>query len=254
MDFFRRLLSKIIYGIAKAHSFILDGLVYVIETGVLLSKSFMRGCALLISMGGCLAVLLLVGPVGSWLFQHPAAQTILLLIIVFPILGAASVSYLKYFKEVSTQYLFNLSQYLEDPQSVPYRPYRYYKQAYRKAEEEAARREQARREQQQREWEERFRQWHQQQSGPWQQGKWAASNPYEDFIKKYEKSCEILGVPTTADLNKIKLAYRRKAKAYHPDVNKSPDATQKFQEINEAYEFLNEDNIQRYQNLTRKQS
>ncbi|NLJ78867.1 MAG: molecular chaperone DnaJ, partial [Tissierellia bacterium] len=34
-----------------------------------------------------------------------------------------------------------------------------------------------------------------------------------------------------------------------PDLNKSPDATSRFQQINEAYEFLNDGNIERYQGM-----
>lgn len=48
----------------------------------------------------------------------------------------------------------------------------------------------------------------------------------------------ILGLPEDASLNDIKKAYRNKAKLYHPDVSKDPDANEKFIVINEAYEFL----------------
>jgi hypothetical protein len=248
MNFVRNLLGSLIYGIAKAHAYILDGLVYILETGVLLARSFIKGCVVLLGMGGCLAVFLLVGPVGTWLLRHPAALAAVLFILIFPVLGAASVSFLKYFKAVSTNYLFNLARFLKDHGNVQYRSYRFYKEAYRQAEEAAARREQARREQQQREWEQRFWQW-QQYSGQWQQGERPTANPYVDFKSKYEKSCAILDVPVTADQYKIKLAYRRKAKTYHPDVNKDPNATRQFQAISEAYEFLNEDNIRRYQSM-----
>jgi len=49
---------------------------------------------------------------------------------------------------------------------------------------------------------------------------------------------KILGLTENASLNDIKKAYRHKAKAYHPDINKAPNAHEKFIEINEAYEFL----------------
>ncbi|HEX2395259.1 MAG TPA: DnaJ domain-containing protein [Bacteroidales bacterium] len=49
---------------------------------------------------------------------------------------------------------------------------------------------------------------------------------------------KILEVPEGASLDEIKQSYRRLAKQYHPDVNKSQDAHQKFCEISEAYEFL----------------
>ena len=43
-------------------------------------------------------------------------------------------------------------------------------------------------------------------------------------------------------------AYRKLAKKYHPDLNKEPGAKEKFQEINDAYEFLSEENIKKYKN------
>ena len=50
---------------------------------------------------------------------------------------------------------------------------------------------------------------------------------------------EILGVPRDADEKAIKSAYRKKARQYHPDVNKTDaSAEEKFKEINEAYEVL----------------
>jgi curved DNA-binding protein CbpA len=48
----------------------------------------------------------------------------------------------------------------------------------------------------------------------------------------------ILGLSEQADEDDIRQAYRSMAKQFHPDVNKSPDAHEKFCEITEAYEFL----------------
>jgi len=56
---------------------------------------------------------------------------------------------------------------------------------------------------------------------------------YKDYYK-------ILGVERDATEAKIKSAYRKLARQYHPDVNKSPDAVQKFKDINEAYEVLSD--------------
>lgn len=52
---------------------------------------------------------------------------------------------------------------------------------------------------------------------------------------------EILGVSKGADADEIKSAYRRLAKKYHPDLNKTEEAAEKFKEINEAYEVLGDD-------------
>ncbi len=49
---------------------------------------------------------------------------------------------------------------------------------------------------------------------------------------------EVLGVGRDADEQEVKRAYRRLAKKYHPDVNKSPDSEDKFKELSEAYEVL----------------
>lgn len=51
----------------------------------------------------------------------------------------------------------------------------------------------------------------------------------------------ILGVEKNASADEIKSAYRRLAKKYHPDLNKTEEAAAKFKEINEAYEVLGDD-------------
>ncbi len=51
----------------------------------------------------------------------------------------------------------------------------------------------------------------------------------------------VLNVPSNASKEEIKKAYRRLALKYHPDRNKSPEATEKFNEISEAYAVLSDD-------------
>lgn len=49
---------------------------------------------------------------------------------------------------------------------------------------------------------------------------------------------EILGVNKDATQAEIKSAFRKKARELHPDVNKAPDAEEKFKELGKAYETL----------------
>ena len=39
---------------------------------------------------------------------------------------------------------------------------------------------------------------------------------------------------------KMKKAFRKKARTLHPDVNKDPDAEERFKELNEAYDVLSD--------------
>ncbi|GGA68747.1 molecular chaperone DnaJ [Ornithinibacillus halotolerans] len=52
---------------------------------------------------------------------------------------------------------------------------------------------------------------------------------------------EVLGVEKSATKEEIKKSYRKLARKYHPDVNKEPDAADKFKEVKEAYETLSND-------------
>ena len=56
---------------------------------------------------------------------------------------------------------------------------------------------------------------------------------------------DILGVSRDASQDEIKKAYRRLAREYHPDVNKEPDAEERFKEINEAYRILSDPDSRR---------
>jgi curved DNA-binding protein len=51
---------------------------------------------------------------------------------------------------------------------------------------------------------------------------------------------EVLGVKRGASADEVKAAYRQRARTYHPDVNKAPDAQKKFTEVQQAYDVLSD--------------
>jgi len=54
---------------------------------------------------------------------------------------------------------------------------------------------------------------------------------------------ETLGINPNSSSDEAKAAYKSLAKKYHPDINKDPDAEEKFKEIKHAYEQISKGNI-----------
>lgn len=63
----------------------------------------------------------------------------------------------------------------------------------------------------------------------------------EITILEYKDYYASLGVDRKAPSSEIQKAYRRLARKFHPDVNKTPEAESRFKEISEAYEVLKND-------------
>jgi molecular chaperone DnaJ len=61
------------------------------------------------------------------------------------------------------------------------------------------------------------------------------------------EACEVLGVTPDAGPSEWKRAYRRLAMRWHPDRNDHPEATERFKQINAAYELLTAVDVQETQ-------
>lgn len=255
MNLLKKLYGNTLRGTGSTLSFLLNVLITITEVIVSITLTIGRGLLGLLGFGGCLIIFFFFGPLGFLVLFHPAVITPILFLILVPILGTKLISYLKYIKYMVTEFLFDRADYLIDGKQNEFSSFNEYGNKYKKMEEEKRNRERERRQaEQQREWEARFSQWNQQQqghyhqagSGGYQQG---YANPAIDFKDKYETSCDLLGIGYDTDKYEAKLAYRKKAKEYHPDINHAPNATEMFQKVNDAYEFLSDDNINRYKNI-----
>ena len=68
------------------------------------------------------------------------------------------------------------------------------------------------------------------------------SHFHSSATRKNKNFYDILGVPKSASKEDIKSKYRQLAKKHHPDMNKNDkNAANKFREITEAYEVLEDD-------------
>lgn len=256
-----KLLDIILGSIAKGISFIVGKMKKIkdyIFSSILSRIGFFIFLPLLIRLITFSLRFVLLMP---WLFVP------ILVLILLPLLG----TFFRYWHYVLCEYLYDKSSDFINGTSKGQLFENYGKEFYRKqaaeeeaerkrkfAEEEAAR--EARRKQQEAQWsrvfEEFFRNFaggtYTNYGGPGSRGQAGGTyNPTFDFRRKYHESCDALGLPYDADEEQVKLSYRKLAKQYHPDLNKSPDATTKFQEISNAYEFLSKENMDRYQRLSR---
>lgn len=258
MKVLNKIYGNFLLGLAKLFSATFDILISITRLAINLVKGIAKGILAILGMGGCLFLLLLSAPFGIFLLLNPLTLFIFLFFIIFPILGSKFVSYLNYLKYSITEYLYDLSNYYISNKEGKFKAFKDYGRKYKKMEYERKKAEyEQRRREEERVWEERFKQWNQYQGSQYRSYQYGGQNstnrnymdPSIEFKSKYEKSCNILATPYNSDKYEIKLAYRKKAKEFHPDLNHSENATKIFQEINDAYEFLSEENIERYKKL-----
>lgn len=86
-------------------------------------------------------------------------------------------------------------------------------------------------------------------------GDWRLAFPVSALLRWFDPSRErpgdaatlysVLGCARTATADDVKRAYRRAARAWHPDVCHEPDAKQQFQAIGHAYSVLSDETARR---------
>lgn len=246
-------------GLGKTLELLTTALIFLLELIVMLLDSVKK----LLGFFTILFIFILLNPLlWTFIILHPVILLVMIVLFVVPLLGRGLISYLKYIQYISTEYFYDKADYYLLGNDNRRESFDSYKSEYFRQQEEARRKESQRRaEQTQKMWEEMFRDFYENMNNQGYGGGYYGSynnqnynqesfyNPTNDFISKYEESCKTLELEPTVDKYEIKLAYRKMAKKYHPDINKAANATEVFQKINEANEFLSDDNIERYKRL-----
>ncbi|MDY6064790.1 MAG: DnaJ domain-containing protein [Finegoldia sp.] len=263
----RKFLGKISRGFAIVIDFLLGFFIALIATLINLTKGFRLLIFSILSFG---CFFIIITP--FILARYGWLLALVIFIIVFPFFGNFLLVYLECFYYALTSFLYGYSDYYLGNREA-YESFSYYKEEYirnKELEERRAREERQRRMQE--EWNRRINDWFNQQGFDWSSfdqgsskgyydygnyrqgyqnsGYQSQANPLDDFAKSYENYCHVLGVSYDASQEEIKKSYRKLAKKYHPDINKSAGSTEKFQEVNNAYDFLNdEENVARYRRI-----
>lgn len=179
-------------------------------------------------------------------------------IILIPFIGRGGVRFFKKYSEVFEKYFsYKYEQLIND--SVEKKTFSYFIQEYdlklRKAAEERMRREEEERRKYQEAENERWRKFFEENFGSYQGGYNTGSRSdqgaFSSFTTQFENACDVLGVNYNSTFTEIKSAYRKLAKKYHPDLSNEKNAEEMFKKINNAFDFLSEENVNRYNSIKR---
>mgnify|MGYP000852636736 CR=1 FL=1 len=255
----RKFFGKLLHGLASVIGTIFAVLINFMNV-LVMTFAGIRSLLALVFMIGCSTFIFLPTIL---LFLPKKAWYIIFLILIIPVLGPSFISLLRYGNYVLTEWMYDRADYLITGEKVGFENISDYSENYR-IEQEKERQRQAEAEARARQermydyFEDLFGNFTYYDTRDFNQGNFGGyggsyQNSYGGvndlgFKEKYEQAASILGISANTDIYEVKLAYRKLAKKYHPDLNKEPGAKEKFQEINDAYEFLSEENIKKYKN------
>lgn len=266
MEFLKKGFGKFLYKLGRLIDVVLGFIIDLLDTILGVMRSIGRVIIMAVMALFFMTVMFLfIGVVGILLL--PTIVKLGFIFVVIPFILDILNRALKILKFGLTEYLYDKSNYLIDGESMRFSSFIEYFKEYirneeekkRRAEEERIRQEEARRKAYYEEQERRQREFFESMfgggfSGGFNQGSYENYGNFSGvtdlgFREKFEKACDTLGISYNTTKEEVRKAFRQMAKKYHPDINKSEDATEVFQRINEANEFLTEENINRYKNM-----
>lgn len=247
----KKTLGKILHAVASGLSYVFDFLINIINIIVIVFE----GLKQVLFFIGCSVIFIF--PI--FFFAIPRNLMVLIILaVLIPFLGTRFVSALRYANYTVTEWMYDKADTLISGKKVGFKNFKDYGDKYRFDEETRERRQaEGERQRQQEEMNRKFEEfaknfrfydnYSQDSSNSYDSSGYYQTGASDiGFKEKYEKACDTLGVTYDSDSYQIKLNFRKLAKQYHPDISDDPNATEKFQEINEAYEFLSNDNINKY--------
>ena len=249
-----KFLGKILHGLATGLGTFFNVLINIMNV-IVVTFEGIRQLLFLIFVFGCSTIFIF--PIIPLLLPKEVMYFIFAVIFI-PILGPKFISFLRYINYTLTEWMYDRADTMITGQKVGYESISDYSNKYKYEQEQMRRRqreEEARRQQEEmnRRFEEFVRNFGGYQNSRtynqgYNQGGYSGYTGVNNigFKEKYEEACEILGLSVDTDIYQVKLNYRKLAKKYHPDINKDPGATEMFTKVNEAYEFLTEENIKKY--------
>lgn len=249
-----KFLGKILHGLATGLGTFFNVLINIMNV-IVVTFEGIRQLLFMIFVFGCSTIFIF--PIIPLLLPKEVMYFIFAVIFI-PILGPKFISFLRYINYTLTEWMYDRADTMITGQKVGYESISDYSNKYKYEQEQMRRRqreEEARRQQEEmnRRFEEFVRNFGGYQNSRtynqgYNQGGYSGHTGVNNigFKEKYEEACEILGLSVDTDIYQVKLNYRKLAKKYHPDINKDPGATEMFTKVNEAYEFLTEENIKKY--------